>query len=95
MPPWLNNRVKEEARENKTSFKNWKSNSSEENRKEHKLWQVKCKNTIRQAKKEFEEHFAKDTKTKSNNILSTSEAGSLLNNQWSHWTMEVLKEHSR
>ncbi|XP_053897559.1 uncharacterized protein LOC128844145 [Malaclemys terrapin pileata] len=61
-PPWLNNHVKEAVREKKTSFKKWKSNSSEVNRKEHKHCQIKCKNVIRKAKEEFEKRLAKNSK---------------------------------
>ncbi|CAM4653692.1 unnamed protein product [Lepidochelys kempii] len=61
-PPWLNNHVKEAVRDKKASFKKWKSNPSEVNRKEHKHCQIKCKNVIRKAKKEFEEQLAKNSK---------------------------------
>ncbi|CAM5114322.1 unnamed protein product [Eretmochelys imbricata] len=40
----------------------WKSNPSEVNRKEHKHCQIKCKNVIRKAKKEFEKQLAKNSK---------------------------------
>ncbi|CAM4388385.1 unnamed protein product [Lepidochelys kempii] len=61
-PPWLNNHVKEAVRDKKASFKKWKSNPSEVNRKEHKHCQIKRKNVIRKAKKEFEEQLAKNSK---------------------------------
>uniref|UniRef100_A0A674II76 Intraflagellar transport 172 n=1 Tax=Terrapene triunguis TaxID=2587831 RepID=A0A674II76_9SAUR len=96
VPPWLNNKVKEAVSYKKASIKKWKLIPNEENRKEHKHWQMKCKNTIRKAKKEFEEQLAKDSKSNSKKKnVSTSEAGSLLNNQWGHWMIERLKEHSR
>ncbi|XP_061469435.1 uncharacterized protein LOC133378834 isoform X1 [Rhineura floridana] len=63
MPAWLTSEVKEALRGKKSSFRKWKSCPNEENKKEHKLWQKKCKKTIRNAKKEFEEHIAKNIKT--------------------------------
>uniref|UniRef100_K7EXX2 Endonuclease/exonuclease/phosphatase domain-containing protein n=1 Tax=Pelodiscus sinensis TaxID=13735 RepID=K7EXX2_PELSI len=60
--PWLNHHVKEAVRDKKVSFKKWKSNPSEINRKEHKHCQIKCKNVIRKAKKDFEEQLAKNSK---------------------------------
>uniref|UniRef100_K7EZM4 Endonuclease/exonuclease/phosphatase domain-containing protein n=1 Tax=Pelodiscus sinensis TaxID=13735 RepID=K7EZM4_PELSI len=65
--PWLNHHVKEAVRDKKVSFKKWKSNPSEINRKEHKHCQIKCKNVIRKAKKDFEEQLAK--KSKRNNKM--------------------------
>ncbi|CAM5127487.1 unnamed protein product [Eretmochelys imbricata] len=61
-PPWLNNHVKEAVRDKKASFKTWKSNPSEVNRKEHKHCQIKCKNVLRKVKKEFEEQLVKNSK---------------------------------
>uniref|UniRef100_K7F0U9 Endonuclease/exonuclease/phosphatase domain-containing protein n=1 Tax=Pelodiscus sinensis TaxID=13735 RepID=K7F0U9_PELSI len=49
-PPWHNNHIKEAVRDKKTSFKKWKSNPSEVNRKKHKHCQIKYKNVIRKAK---------------------------------------------
>uniref|UniRef100_K7EWP2 Endonuclease/exonuclease/phosphatase domain-containing protein n=1 Tax=Pelodiscus sinensis TaxID=13735 RepID=K7EWP2_PELSI len=60
--PWLNHHVKEAVRDKKVSFKKWKSNPSEINRKEHKHCQIKCKHVIRKAKKDFEEQLAKNSK---------------------------------
>ncbi|CAM4661225.1 unnamed protein product [Lepidochelys kempii] len=59
---WLNNHVKEALRDKKASYKKWKSNPSEINRKEHKHCQIRCKNVTRKAKKEFEEQLAKNSK---------------------------------
>uniref|UniRef100_K7F001 Endonuclease/exonuclease/phosphatase domain-containing protein n=1 Tax=Pelodiscus sinensis TaxID=13735 RepID=K7F001_PELSI len=60
--PWLNHHVKEAVRDKKVSFKKWKSNPSEINRKEQKHCQIKCKHVIRKAKKDFEEQLAKNSK---------------------------------
>lgn len=43
--------VKEFIRIENASFKKQKLYPNEENKKAHKLWQIKCKNIIRQAKK--------------------------------------------
>ncbi|XP_053166929.1 coiled-coil domain-containing protein 172 isoform X3 [Hemicordylus capensis] len=43
MPAWLTGTVKEAIKGKKTSFQNWKACPNEENRKEHKLRQKKCK----------------------------------------------------
>lgn len=55
--------VKEFIRNEKASFKKQKLYPNEENKKDHKTWQMKCKNIIRQArgkkkKKKFEEQLA-------------------------------------
>ncbi|XP_053155158.1 uncharacterized protein LOC128346183 [Hemicordylus capensis] len=69
MPAWLTGKIKEAIKEKKTSFQNWKACPNEENRKEHKLWQKKCKVTIREVKREFEEHLAKSIKGNNKNFF--------------------------
>ncbi|XP_053142135.1 uncharacterized protein LOC128340687 [Hemicordylus capensis] len=69
MQAWLTGTVKEAIKEKKTSFQNWKACPNEENRKEHKLWQKKCKVTIREANREFEELLAKSIKGNYKNVF--------------------------
>ncbi|XP_053145920.1 uncharacterized protein LOC128342544 isoform X2 [Hemicordylus capensis] len=64
MPAWLIRRVSKAIKVKKTCFRKWESCPNKENRKEHKLWQKKCNETIRDAKREFEEHI--DTSVKGN-----------------------------
>lgn len=52
------------------AFRNWKAFSYEKNRKIHNMRQVKCKQEIKGAKKEFEEHhLAKDSQTCNEKLL--------------------------
>ncbi|XP_054853518.1 uncharacterized protein LOC129342059 [Eublepharis macularius] len=62
-PAWLTNKVKEARKGKKVSFKGWKASRSEVYKREHRLWQRKCKSVIRQAKRDYEEHIAKNIKT--------------------------------
>ena len=61
-PAWLTSNVIEAVKGKKDSFRQWKTSRSEVDKKEHKLWQKKCKSVIRQAKREYEEHIAKNIK---------------------------------
>lgn len=69
--------VKEVIRIEKTSFKKQKLYPNEENKKDHKLWQIKCKNIIRQAKKEFEKQLAEAIKSSTKFLLQHIRAKSL------------------
>lgn len=55
---WLTSGVREVLKGKKGSFHKWKFFPNEENKKEYKLWQKKCKR-IQEAKKDFEESINK------------------------------------
>ena len=77
MPAWLMSGGREDLKGKEGSFCKCKSFPNEENKKEHRLWQNKCKMVIRKAKKDFEECMASNIKGNKKNFLYMLEAGNL------------------
>lgn len=65
----INKKVKETFILKMLAFKNCKAFSAQENRKIYNTQQVKQKQEIKRAKKEFEEHLAKDAQTDNEKLL--------------------------
>lgn len=88
--------VKEFIRIEKASFKKQKLYPNEENIKDHKLWQIKCKNIIRQAKKkEFEEQLAGAIKSNTKFLFHHIRAKSLPGSLWSPLTARLSPQRGQ
>lgn len=82
--------VKEFIRIKKPSFKKQKLYPNEENKKDHKLCQIKCKTIIRQTKKkEFEEQLAGAIKNNTKLLFQHIRAKSLPGNLWGPMTARL------
>lgn len=63
------NKVMKAIKSKKDSFRWGKTSPSGVNKKEHKLWQIKCNSVMRQAKRDYEKHIAKSIKTNKKKVF--------------------------
>lgn len=88
---WLTKQIKEDIQSKKTYFKKWKVSSNELNRRDHQLYQNKCKSISRLVKRK-QEWIVKSFKINNKQIhkyAQSRKTGRKLVRPWGVWEQGI------